>query len=302
VNRCRAYGLNIRSELDLPELLPAPADSPVDVEVAFRPIDGPLPQAGPRLVEFDPQGAYLAWPTIGRFRIEGHSTIAIDALTDDPQRVRFALLGPVLAALLQLRGVPLLHGSAVAFEGSAVAFIGRKRAGKSTIAAACVAAGGAMLNDDVLPLDTGSSPVSLVPGFPGLKLEEAMRQALLPGLPIVGPPGLEPSDKILVADGTQTASNLPISAIVVLQPDAALEPVRLPASVALQELLQHGYALKFADGTLASGQAPALFQACVRLTRETSVLSVGPPREPKELRDFAGDLLAQCVQKSLLSC
>ncbi|MDA1081237.1 MAG: hypothetical protein O2973_06105 [Gemmatimonadetes bacterium] len=62
------------------------------------------------------------------------------------------LLEPVLAFLLRCRRTLVLHASAVEMDGRAVAFVGPVGAGKSTIAAACVAAGAALLSDDVLAI------------------------------------------------------------------------------------------------------------------------------------------------------
>jgi hypothetical protein len=293
VNHCRAYGLNIRSELELPELIRIGTESAIDVEVSFGAVEGPLPIAEPRLVRFDARGAYLAWPTIGRFRVDHPCSITVEALTEDPQRIRFALLGPVLAALLQLRQTPLLHGSAVMAESSAIAFVGRKGAGKSTMAAACVAAGCGMLNDDVLPLVPNTTRVTLVPGFPALKVDVSTHRELLPALSWIG--GLaQGSDKILVSDRTQALSNVPIGALVVLDPDAPPDPVRLSPPAAMRELLQQGYALKFSEAVLANDQGPLLFEACARLARESLVLSMGRLQDRRHLPDFARALLDRC--------
>jgi hypothetical protein len=299
VKHYRAFGLEIRSEIDLPELVHVASNAVVDTEVLLGSVEGPLPVNEPRVVRFERPGAYLAWSNIGRFRVEG-TRIIVDPLTDDPRAIRFALLGPVLAAMLQLRGIPLLHGSAVAIEDQAIAFIGRKRAGKSTTAAAFVAAGGRMLSDDILPLSRDGADLSLTPGFPALKLEPTVHRALLRDLPIVGGEGMGLNDKVLVSDGTASSANLPIRAMFVLDPDAPAEPVRLLPAAALRELLQHGYALKFADGALSDGQAPALFETCARLAGESLVFRAGPFNDLAALPDHARRLLDLCAANSPL--
>jgi hypothetical protein len=67
--------------------------------------------------------------------------------------IEMCLLGPIIGFVLHLRGTPCLHGSAVAVDGRAVAFLGHSGAGKSTTAAAFVRAGLPALTDDVLALD-----------------------------------------------------------------------------------------------------------------------------------------------------
>lgn len=301
MNHYRAYGLHIRTALDLPELTPIDPHSAVDIDVLCGVVDGPLPSSGPRLVQFGARSAYLAWPTIGKFRVEDRSTVIVDPLTDDPRRIRFALLGPVLAAVLQLRRFPLLHGSAVEANGKAIVFVGRKGAGKSTMAAASVAAGCGILNDDVLPFDSTADTMTLVPGFPALKLESAMHRDLLPALPVVGTPAQTAAEKLFVSDGSRSPSNLPIGAVVVLQPDALPRPVRLSPQTALQELLPNGYMLKFAEAALPNDQGPILFEACARLARECSVLRLGRSAHRSELPEIVSALMAECTGKSLTS-
>ncbi|MEN9577273.1 MAG: hypothetical protein RJA70_282 [Pseudomonadota bacterium] len=59
----------------------------------------------------------------------------------------------VLAALLGLRGVPVLHASAVALGGQAIAIAGQSGAGKSSLAAALCTQGAALITDDTLRIE-----------------------------------------------------------------------------------------------------------------------------------------------------
>lgn len=63
---------------------------------------------------------------------------------------RHLLLNQVLPLVLSRRGRLVLHASAVSLRGRVCAFIGRSGAGKSTMAAACAAAGAAIVSDDCL--------------------------------------------------------------------------------------------------------------------------------------------------------
>jgi hypothetical protein len=104
-------------------------------------------------------------------------------------------------------------------------------------------------------------------------------------------------DKILVSDGSSCSRNLPLRAVVVLDPDSSAEPLRLSPAAALHALLQHGYALKFADGALANGQAQLLFAACARLARDIPVIHAGRSTDMTQLPDFARRLLRICVRE-----
>jgi hypothetical protein len=82
----------------------------------------------------------------------------------------YLLLGQVSALLLQRRGLPALHASAVVTDDGAIAFLGPKGRGKSTMAGFAARHGGALLTDDLLPLqrDTDGTLVGL-PSFPLMK-------------------------------------------------------------------------------------------------------------------------------------
>ena len=63
-----------------------------------------------------------------------------------------------------------LHGCALAFEGRAIALVGAKGAGKSTLGAALMAAGGAMITDDHVALWRRGGEFWVEPGAPRLRL------------------------------------------------------------------------------------------------------------------------------------
>jgi hypothetical protein len=65
------------------------------------------------------------------------------------------LVGRILPWAAVLRGLEVLHASAVAIDGRAVAFVGATGAGKTSLALQLVARGARFLTDDVLALDEG---------------------------------------------------------------------------------------------------------------------------------------------------
>jgi hypothetical protein len=164
--------LAIRSDLPLPELDPDAAHAP-DLTIRLAATGRPMPAPDPATVsEFGPEGQYLAWPGVGAFLIQGTNTILVEPAPGvSMPLLNLPLLGPVLALLLHLRGMLVLHASAIDLGGRAVAFAGHKGAGKSTTAAAFVAQGHRLLADDALAIDL-SDPrrPSILPAFPQLKL------------------------------------------------------------------------------------------------------------------------------------
>ena len=85
---------------------------------------------------------------IGRERIDCH-------LLDESASawVEIYLLGTILAFWLERAGMPVLHASAVVSAGRTAAFMGHSGRGKSTLAAAFLKDGGALLTDDNLALE-----------------------------------------------------------------------------------------------------------------------------------------------------
>ena len=170
----RAYGLEMASELPLPELRPAPPSEVPDVVFRLGSLDrrASAPETadeGHR--DFRRGEAFFQWEVVGRILVRGGREIVIDPNHDvEAALLRAPLLGPVMAALLQQRGVLTLHASAAVIDGQVVAFLGRKGWGKSTTAAALHAHGHTLIGDDILAVRHDErQPVALV-GFPQLKL------------------------------------------------------------------------------------------------------------------------------------
>lgn len=90
------------------------------------------------------------------------------------------LLGPVLGAVIRLRGQVALHGCAIAFGSRGVALLGAAGAGKSTLAAALAQRGHGMISDDVVAVD-GQGLVQ--PGYPRLRVLPTTLAALPPPVP-----------------------------------------------------------------------------------------------------------------------
>jgi hypothetical protein len=94
------------------------------------------------------------------------------------------LLGPVLGGLLRLRGSVSLHGCVVDVGASAAVLLGRRGAGKSTLAATMAQGGHAVLSDDIAALDE-RAPSRWVahPGYPRLRVHPSTIGALRPPVP-----------------------------------------------------------------------------------------------------------------------
>jgi len=101
----------------------------------------------------------------------------------DPQRVtcchpgdrlqewaEAAFLGPICAFWLEMLGTPCLHAGAVAVGGRAVAFLGGKGAGKTSLVAAMMLRNHSLMTDDLLAVDTVEGGAVAYSSYPQLRM------------------------------------------------------------------------------------------------------------------------------------
>ena len=172
----RAYGLHVRSAVALPfdPLQPKPSSAP-DLTVRLGAVPRTLPAGagqttkGP-IWEARPGAFLIELEGVVRYLATGGRDILVDPLGDAGD-VASTFVSAALVPCLQQRGVTTLHAAAVARQGGAVLLLGPSAVGKSSLAAALVRRGHALLADDItgVVLDAGGQPLAL-PAFPRQKL------------------------------------------------------------------------------------------------------------------------------------
>ncbi|MBM7563597.1 aldolase [Paenibacillus sacheonensis] len=174
----QAFGLRISSEIPLPELpLSAGGEDRASADVVIAAgfpdrLRDELEAAGSNFARIGNRFLFLI-PETAFYCIEDGQRITVSPLAGaDPEKVRVYLLGTCMGALLMLRGVLPLHGSAVEIDGKAYAFVGDSGAGKSTLAAAFVGEGYRLVSDDVIAAawSEGGGPPIVSPAYPQQKL------------------------------------------------------------------------------------------------------------------------------------
>ncbi len=221
--RYQAFGLSIRSTLDLGALPAAAVSSPSDVQVLAGPTPNQLDdvrQSG-LCYQAGPQGYLFHLDSVGRFFVSGGRRIVVEpAAGADPQSLRLFLFGSVFGALLHQRGTLVLHASAVATPSGAILVAGPSGAGKSTLCAELRRRGCPVIADDVCALAPGESgPITVYPGYPRLKLwaDAAAQLAIATDTLLAVRPNL-PKYEVPVADAHPTP--LPVRAVILLNPDS----------------------------------------------------------------------------------
>ncbi len=104
----------------------------------------------------------------------GSGTVWLRRQPPEPGVCWGAILGLAMPHLAYVRGMHVLHASCVSRDGSAIAFLGHPRAGKSSVAAALVRRGWSLVSDDALPVVVADGSVAARPAFPAIRLFNPM--------------------------------------------------------------------------------------------------------------------------------
>jgi hypothetical protein len=130
-------------------------------------------------VELAPSAGYLLRaPGFGRILIAPDGT---ELLCDpEPESSEWTMLLPAQALPLAatLRGYEVLHASGVVLGGRAALFAGQTGAGKSSLAAALLCRGAALLSDDTVALEPREGKLIAHPGAALLQLQAAEHERL----------------------------------------------------------------------------------------------------------------------------
>jgi hypothetical protein len=261
------FGGVLQSDIEFPEL-PASARVRPDWTLRRREALVPLSDAVVIGVE-DLVGGVAARLERGgdRFRLRFDDTGSFDIARDgaridwyplpgaSPTVVRADVLGRVLSVALHAAGDLCLHASAAAIGGKAIALVGARGYGKSTLTMALVANGGHLVADDTVRI-SGAPPRAAV-AVPSLRLrEDAAARFAVDLEPEVG-------DKVIVRDAPVAPERwLVLDAIYVLMPRAPsgaatlVRRERLGSLEATLALVRHGKIAPLLGGQEAASVLP----------------------------------------------
>jgi hypothetical protein len=201
VTRYAAFGLTIESAIELPELERPTRSATPDwrIRIGRGGDEGATlgTRLGSEIVDGDVQ--VCAYASEGSLRVVFDDTGTFDVHADRREivwypgpratdaAVRADLLGRVMALAAHADGHLTLHASAVSIAGRAVAIVGAKQAGKSTLALALVRHGARLLTDDTLVVRQRGATTWASPGIDRIRLWEDAATAL--GTHLSGPAG-----------------------------------------------------------------------------------------------------------------
>ena len=166
-----AYGLQIRSELDLP--LPEDSAAPAQVTIRIGQVVQNLDSESLRFANWEarPEEFLLRISGVADYQVTQGREIIVNPSPGvaSEEAVPF-LMSSVFACLLQQRGMLTLHASAIKTPQGAVLFMGGSGSGKSTIAAALNQRTFPLISDDISPVVEEQGRLVVVPGYKGLRL------------------------------------------------------------------------------------------------------------------------------------
>jgi hypothetical protein len=184
--RYRICGVSFESAERFPELTPSPqAASDVILQLrrvetfpnpgkTIRPaVNWTLPDGRPVLVSFKTENGYLLeFVNLADFFIDGAGceVLYIPRPGVPDHSIRHLILDSVMAFVLNLRGLVVLHASAVVTPFGACAFAATSGVGKSTLAASFQKAGCPTLTDDCLVLESTRGAIYGIPSYANVRL------------------------------------------------------------------------------------------------------------------------------------
>lgn len=172
----KAFGLSIVSEVPLPELphMDNHQVDSIDIEIKIEDLSTLWHELSDGQDEFVIRENLVMFqvPNIATFSMQEGKRISISPMEEyEEDMIRLWILGTCMGAILMQRKVFPLHGSAVAINGKAYAFVGDSGAGKSTLASAFLNQGYQLLSDDVIAVSLSPDNTPIVtPSYPQQKL------------------------------------------------------------------------------------------------------------------------------------
>ena len=290
--RYTAYELDIASELELPELVPAEGTPPGTPDITIR--LGSTPPEIENVTFRRPVWTvnHDAWlqeiEDVGRYYVHrGGTEVVIERTGGTDAELRCYFFGTVLGAIFHQRHQFVLHACAVTKHGGAIVLTGNSGSGKSTTLATLLERGYELLSDDKTILRFGDDGPEVLSGYPTMRLwgDAAERMHLDPA---TLPELLPGKGKYLYQTPAFRHEPAPLRALVMLHvprpvskggpPDEALTGVEtryLSVHRGIQTILRQTYRRSILNGL---GLQAEHFQWATRIGDAVPVIRIVRPR------------------------
>ncbi|MEM9275138.1 MAG: hypothetical protein AAGA80_19560 [Cyanobacteria bacterium P01_F01_bin.143] len=299
-----AYGLTIKSDFLLPELLPG--EGKIDLHIHQGKIQAPKleptnikRQGVSSYFGGNDRAAYLHWPDVATFCAQDGRYLTVQPERDELESryLNLYILSEALGMILYQRGYLLLHGSAVKVKGKAVIFAGAPGAGKSTMAAAFSRLGYPLLGDDMVAVKfTTEGQVMVYPGFPQIKIWSPTVQGLKLKSEALSPL-FSGSHKKLLRPRRFLPEPLPLARCFILSRGEKLQLSSLEGHKALMSLFR----FFSCPGQMLVGESLDTYrQLCLELTKIVPIYALKRPDNFRVLNKFVNWLIEEMKKKQLV--
>ncbi|GAB3021942.1 phosphoenolpyruvate carboxykinase (ATP) [Natronobiforma cellulositropha] len=284
MNYYEAYGMTLESAFEMPELPRAERVETPDVEIRrgeVEPVSEWVEGEGGRRIQADGDVCRLSYETIGSFRVAKGREVVFDPVSEEiPTMKLFRRLiqNEMMGVLAHQRGLLVLHASAVAVDGRAAVFLGPRRAGKSTTAAAFHTHGHTLIEDDVVGIRFDEDGPVVVPGVPQLRLLPDAADAL--AVASAPAPTTDDGSGKRYERVDPVPEPVPLAGCYVLEEGETLELAPVPAREQLFGLIAKTYVAGLLDET---GTTAANFEQCSTVVETTPVQRLCRPKRHEVL-------------------
>jgi len=292
-----AYGLEIVSELEFPEMYPYGVKKP-DLEIKIGTVPAVL--TGPEVIAkekffISPTEYLIHLPICSYYVKEGASiTIELKENADLPS-VRLFLLTNAMAAVLHQRNKVALHAGAIQMEKGLVVICGESGAGKSTTISALQQKGYKIFVDDVLVLEDAGAKVVGVAAYPTLKLWDDTIEKLALGVIPEEQKLRESVNKYRVSFQEDfTTRTIPVYKLFYLRKMEANNSVEVTKKDGL-EAFKILYSQLYRTSMINNNQSQAiLFERLNQLINQTGLIEVARPANSNSIEE-----IVQIIEKEI---
>jgi hypothetical protein len=289
------YGLKFQSNLEIPALPQFPADA----DLAFHGEVVTLHYHHSTIADYEPYDcphriyADLGDETttifdkeVGLFILKNGREVEIwPSEGQNVGQIRLYILGTILMLLLHQRGVLALHGSAVEIGGQVVGVIAPSGTGKSSTAAGLYKRGHRLLSDDCIPIVYENGQYVVYPGYPRLKISEAVTECLQYGEEHISEYHPECQEISFNAAHQFAAGPLPLTRIYVLHSGEALDIQPLSAMEGIFGMMANSLPTMWLQQ-----HSPTQFKRCTEFAQQTEFYKMTRSQDLSTLPDLAAML------------
>ena len=282
-----AYGLNIESELILPELVAAGDGNDISILLSDSHDQEFVDKVDHTYLRADDEIS-LTIKDVATFVIRlGKEVVIHPTINVEKRTLSRYVIGPVMALLLSQRGYLVLHASCVKVVDEAIAFLGEPGMGKSSMAVAFYSLGYQVIADDVTVVHVSpGDPLVAYPAFPQIKLDPEVVSVIETTANFSDP--VDKFDGKLGYRVEYAFCNSPtmLGRIFILEKEMHSEFEKISPQEAIKELLRNSYPTRW--GFPGGGDH---FLRCAEAVRRVPIYRIRRASSVTALKDLASNLV-----------